>query len=79
MKYLAEKYGCNKTVKWAVAGRSREKLQQVLLETTARTNVPLDKIEIHVADINDRAGLMRVTAKTKVLISTAGPFAKIGR
>ena len=66
--YLAENAG---GVKWAVAGRNRAKLEEV----TQSLGV---KVEIVIADADDVAGLQALTARTKVVLSTAGPFHRYG-
>jgi short subunit dehydrogenase-like uncharacterized protein len=46
--------------------------------TSQVTNVNLDHVEVFTADIDDLASLKDVTSKTRVIIATAGPFAKVG-
>jgi short subunit dehydrogenase-like uncharacterized protein len=74
-EYLAAHYG--DTVRWAMAGRSLAKLEQVrrrLVETyPAAAQVPL-----LVADSNDRSALDEVARSTRAVITTAGPFLKLG-
>lgn len=55
------------TLKWAVAGRNRAKLEA------------LDaKVPILAADSNDQPGIDAIAARTRVLLTTAGPFALYG-
>ncbi|MDV3001128.1 MAG: putative trans-acting enoyl reductase [Chroococcopsis gigantea SAG 12.99] len=58
-------------IRWAIAGRNREKLEAVALE------VGVD-VDILVADSKDETAIDSVVSKTKVLLNTAGPFALYG-
>jgi len=58
-------------IKWAIAGRNLEKLQ------TVSKNLAPD-IEILVADSDDEAGLNDICSRSKVVLSTAGPFHRYG-
>lgn len=66
--YLAENAG---SIKWAVAGRNQAKLEEVV--RSIGTNV-----EMIIADADDVGGLEALTARTKVVLSTAGPFHRYG-
>ena len=58
-------------IKWAIAGRNLEKLQ-----TVSKNFAP--DIEILVADSDDEAGLKDICSRSKVVLSTAGPFHRYG-
>ncbi len=58
-------------IKWAIAGRNLGKLQSV------SKNLAPD-IEILVADSDDEAGLNDICSRSKVVLSTAGPFHRYG-
>lgn len=64
-------------VKWAMAGRNEEKLEAIrndlAKEYPAARNTP-----ILTGDAEDRDSLVAIASQTKVLISTSGPFAKLG-
>jgi short subunit dehydrogenase-like uncharacterized protein len=60
-----------KGVSWAIAGRSRSKLEQVLRECKVR-------VPIIVADAQDAQALADLAAHTRIVLSTAGPFALYG-
>jgi short subunit dehydrogenase-like uncharacterized protein len=75
-KYLLETYGT--AVKFAIAGRNREKLQGVLTEIAQRLGTDTKHIDILVGNVDDKASLVSIAQQTKVLISTAGPFAQVG-
>ena len=68
-RYLAKEYG---SLKVCLAGRSMSKLREI------QENFNLNKFDLAVADINDSESLDILTSASKVLMSTAGPFAKIG-
>ena len=59
-------------VRWAIAGRSREKLNRLAEEAG------LSEIGMIVADAGDEAGLQAMCALTKVVVSTVGPYALYG-
>ena len=58
-------------IKWAIAGRNHEKLK-----TVANNYAP--DIEILVADSDDEVGLKDICSRSKVVLSTAGPFHRYG-
>ncbi len=60
-----------KGVNWAIAGRNRSKLEQVLRDCKVR-------VPILVADAQDKAALNSLAASTRVMLSSAGPFALYG-
>lgn len=67
-----------KGVKWAMAGRSQKKMEQVRLDLSKEYNVDLKDIPILTADLSDQASLDKVAGQAAVVLSTAGPFARIG-
>ena len=67
-KYLRDNY---KDLVWAMAGRNEEKLAQV----KAHFNLECDVV---VADGGDLESLRSLASQTKVVLSTAGPFARYG-
>jgi short subunit dehydrogenase-like uncharacterized protein len=60
------------SIVWAIAGRSRTKLQQV------SDTIGLSGIKIIVADSADEGSLRQMCAQTKVVMSTVGPYALYG-
>jgi short subunit dehydrogenase-like uncharacterized protein len=60
------------SIVWAIAGRSRAKLQQV------SDTIGLSGIEMIVADSADEGSLRQMCAQTKVVMSTVGPYALYG-
>lgn len=71
-QYLSDTYK-NNEVKWAMAGRSLEKLIEVKAEIGATESTVLI-----VADVNDTASLDAMVLRTRTVISTVGPFLKFG-
>lgn len=55
-------------VRWAIAGRNRQKLEAI------RDQVGV-AVDVLVADSQDQAGIDAIVAQTRVLLTTAGPFA----
>ena len=73
VEYLHQTYG-NQTdqLTWAIAGRDADKLKAVIDE------VGCDKVPCLLADGSDRAALDALVAKTRVVLSTVGPYALYG-
>lgn len=74
-EYLAEHAP---TLRWALAGRSREKLERVKSELVA-VHPALSALEVLVADAGDRAALAAVARRTRVVCTTVGPYGRHGR
>lgn len=70
-RYMHEQFA-DGSIKWAIAGRSLSKLEQV------RDAVGLSDIELLVADAADEEALRQMCAQTKVVMSTVGPYALYG-
>lgn len=73
-EHLLERHGSAGGFRWALAGRSRERLESVregLGEAAA-------DLELIVADSHDRAALDAMTRRTRVVCSTVGPYALHG-
>ncbi len=71
--HLATRIGAS-GLKWAIGGRNREKLEAVrdALPGAGRS------VELLVGDSHDRDFMRDMTAKTRVVASTVGPFALYG-
>ena len=65
-EYLRDNYP---DIKWAIAGRNKQKLED--LKDLLRLNC-----EIFVADGEDKDSIDHIVRNTKVILSTAGPFAR---
>ena len=70
-RYLVRRHGTDGDLRWAIAGRSASKLDDVARSTGA------DVARI-VADASDRAALDDLAASTQVVASTVGPYALYG-
>ena len=73
-EYLNNHYGASDNApKWAMAGRSEEKLAAVRDEIGAPADTPLV-----VANADDEADLEAMCARTKVVLTTVGPYQLYG-
>jgi short subunit dehydrogenase-like uncharacterized protein len=68
-EYLATHYKGDTNLKWAMAGRSKDKLAAVRDAIGAPSDTPLI-----VADASDPASLKAMVGQTKSVISTVGPY-----
>jgi short subunit dehydrogenase-like uncharacterized protein len=71
--YLAEHEQAG-GLRWAVAGRHRDRLQAAL----AAAGDAARGVGVLVADSRDQRSVDAIAARTRVLLSTAGPFARYG-
>ena len=71
-EYLYDQYGHDQSLKWAMAGRNAAKLEAV------RHEVADDSVAMITADSNDEASLDTMTKRTKVILTTVGPYGKYG-
>ena len=71
-EYLHNNYGSE--IRWAIAGRNLEKLQNVKQKLQLDAN-----IECLVGDSFDEASLRVISSRTDVIISTVGPYALYGK
>jgi len=67
--YVAKQYGS--TFKWAIAGRSKQKLDVIKSECQG---IP----EVVIADSADVDGINSMVKRTKVVVTFAGPFSRYG-
>ncbi|MBI5319916.1 saccharopine dehydrogenase NADP-binding domain-containing protein [Bradyrhizobium sp.] len=72
-EYLAAHYKGDADLKWAMAGRSKDKLAAVRDEIGAPRDTPLI-----VADAGDPASLKAMVEQTKSVITTVGPYMLYG-
>ncbi|WP_396623222.1 saccharopine dehydrogenase family protein [Marinobacter sp. W-8] len=73
-RYLLENYGADKEVKWAIAGRSEGKLNQLKSDLGAGAA----SLPVILADAADEPALRDLCGQTRVVISTVGPYALFG-
>ena len=74
VEYLLERYGVDKTVRWAIAGRSQAKLDAL----KAEMGRPASSLSVITADSHDPDTLRALVRRTRVIITTVGPYAKYG-
>ncbi len=74
-EYLAEHGPAG--LRWALAGRSVDKLERVR-DRLVSIDPTLADLELVVVDATDSAGLADVAARTKVVITTVGPYQQFG-
>jgi short subunit dehydrogenase-like uncharacterized protein len=75
VRYLAKAYGVNKEVKWAIAGRSQAKLNEVkswLAEDLGLKEVL--EVDCIIVDTSVPATLPNLVRNTRAVVTTAGPF-----
>lgn len=72
--YLLREYGIGRDLRWAIAGRSEAKLSELRdqLGDTARG------LELIVADSFDKVVLEKMASRTRVVLTTVGPYALYG-
>ncbi len=73
-EYLAGQYGADKELRWAIAGRSEEKLRGVRRGLGAAA----EQLPIIVADSADADALGELASRTRVVLTTVGPYALYG-
>lgn len=72
-EHLARQYRRDPALKWAMAGRSEEKLAKVREEIGASRSMPL-----LIADASDPQSLKHMVARTKIVLTTVGPYQLYG-
>ena len=73
VEYLVEKYSNSPEITWALAGRSLEKLESVVVSK----NVP-EGTGLLVVDSNDISSIESMVSKTKCILTTVGPYQLYG-
>ncbi len=72
--YVLAQYGSDKSLRWALAARDAEKLDAL----KASMGPAAATLETIVADSFDAAGLQQLASRTRVVLTTVGPYAKYG-
>lgn len=67
-EYMARQYGSG-NLTWALGGRSKSKLESVLSDPS---------VNVLVADAHDPAAIAELVKKTRVVLTTVGPYARYG-
>lgn len=67
-------------VRWAVAGRSEDKLRDALRDVAKLSGnaAIIDDVDVIVVDTADRSSLPSLVSDARCVISTAGPFSRYG-
>ncbi len=73
-EYLGRQYGVDQDVRWAIAGRNRNKLES-LRDSLGKS---AEALEIFVADSADSASMRGLAERTRVILTTVGPYALYG-
>jgi short subunit dehydrogenase-like uncharacterized protein len=73
-EYLLRQYGVDGDLRWALAGRNEDKLREV------RENLgsAASELDLIVADSFDKAALQSLSERTRVVLTTVGPYALYG-
>lgn len=80
VRHLAKTYGVdNSKVKWAIAGRSQQKLDEVKAKFAKELGIEkLNDIPTIIVDTNQAYTMPRLVQDTRVVATTAGPYSKYG-
>jgi short subunit dehydrogenase-like uncharacterized protein len=73
-RYLLQEFGLRGKLRWAIAGRSGPKLEELRKSLGAKAT----KLPILLADAADEAALGELCRQTRVVASTVGPYALYG-
>lgn len=74
-EYLALTYGVGRQLRWAIAGRSADKLASIASMVSESQAEELPQL---LADINDPDSIDQLVQKTRVICTTVGPYALYG-
>ncbi|MGH1419837.1 MAG: saccharopine dehydrogenase family protein [Hyphomicrobiaceae bacterium] len=74
-EHLHQHYGVGGSLRWAIGGRNKRKLQG----TRASLGAGAEQLPIVVGDARDRQFLGTMVENTKVVLSTVGPYALYGK
>ena len=73
-RYMFEQYGVGRDVDWAIAARSADRLQAL----RAELGPDAARLPLIVAAADDSAALEEMCLRTRVMVSTVGPYALYG-
>jgi len=74
-EYLALTYGVGRQLRWAIAGRSADKLASIASMVSESQTEELPQL---LADINNPDSIDQLVQKTRVICTTVGPYALYG-
>ena len=72
VEYLNNQYGLGKGLRWAIAGRNKDKLASI------KEEFGIPELPAIVADSHDKASLDAMVQQSKVICTTVGPYALYG-
>jgi short subunit dehydrogenase-like uncharacterized protein len=73
-RYMLAQFGVKGELKWAIAGRSQNKLSELKLSLGEAG----ESLDVLVADAADETSLRSLCESTRVVVSTVGPYALYG-
>jgi len=73
-EYLCERYGVGDSLRWAAAGRNEQKLAALCNSLGTRAA----SLPLIVADTLDAGAMRELAARTRVVLTTVGPYARYG-
>ncbi len=76
-RYMCQQYGISNDVRWTIAGRNGDKLQQVRSELQT-IDPKASELPLIVADSHDATLLKTMAARTHVILTTVGPYSAYG-
>ncbi|XP_022091289.1 saccharopine dehydrogenase-like oxidoreductase [Acanthaster planci] len=71
---VAEEEGMAGSLTWAVAGRSKEKLEMVLKQAAEATGKDLSDVGVILANVNDNQSMDAMCKQGKLLLNCVGPY-----
>jgi short subunit dehydrogenase-like uncharacterized protein len=74
-EYLYQTYGTNGTLKWAMAGRSQQKLEAM---AAGLADTKVSPVPLIVVDSSDEDAVTQLARRTRVICTTVGPYALYG-
>ncbi|MFP6654582.1 MAG: saccharopine dehydrogenase NADP-binding domain-containing protein [Myxococcota bacterium] len=77
-EYLLKRYGTTESLRWAIAGRNKSKLEATRASLAQETGLPLESLPILLADASDEGEMRTLAARATVVCSTVGPYALYG-
>ena len=72
-EYIQNEYGRNQTLKWALAGRNKDKLAGIKEDLNLESDLTILKV-----DSNDQESLDAMTSAAKCILTTVGPYQLYG-
>lgn len=65
---------CKGKFQWAVAGRSKDKLEKVLQETASELGYDIKDVGVIVADVSNESSLNAMCSSTNIVLNCVGPY-----